>query len=166
MSFYQEVFNNYLDAFSLLYVQVGRLELTLRSVIPKTIRRYAGNSGGEPWFTQLIFDLETSSKIRRALASDKNRDVGIENLLPLSFWNRLFLSKNYEKLWIPYLQYCFPNLKNRNSKRKYREVQYLFIELNRIRNQVAHYNFSNFGNLSRDIENLKRLQLLLGLTVS
>lgn len=162
MSCYEEVLNTYLETFSLLYVQIGKIELTLRSVIPKALR----NKPGEKrtlWFSPLSFNKENRLKIERAINYAQHDFDSIPKHLPLSFWTKLFNANNYESLWLPYLHRCFPNLKNAKSKRSSKEIHLLMKELVRIRNFVAHYNFSTFEDFARDREHLQRLHFLLGL---
>lgn len=162
MSFYEEVFNTYLESFSLLYVQIGKIELTLRSVIPKALKNNPGKKKTW-WFSRLEFNAENRLKIERAIHYAQNDFDSIPKHLPLSFWTKLFTANHYESLWLPYLYRCFPKLGNARSKRSSKEVYWLMQELVRIRNFVAHYNFSTFEDLARDHEKLKRLHFLLGL---
>ena len=166
MSLYQESFFLRLDGFAILYVQVGQIELTLRSRIPVTLSSSSKGEVVERWYTLLKFDFESRKSIQRALKFLDRRGESIEQFLPLSFWTRLFSLHNYEKLWIPHLHRNFPNLKNPKSKRSSREIYFLMNELRRIRNHIAHYNFAIYENISRDRRNLAHLQFLLELPSS
>ena len=164
MSLYGEIISLRLDGFSILYVQVGQIELALRRLVPLTLSSFTCSSEAGRWFSILEFDIESRKSLEKARRFSTLGDGNLEDYLPLSFWTRLFALHNHEKLWIPYVHRCFPNLKNPKSLRSSREIYFLMNELRRVRNHVAHYNFAIYGNLVRDRKNLARLQFLLGLS--
>lgn len=166
MSVYQEIIFLRLDGFAILYVQVGQIELALRSRIPATLSSSCIGEERKHWYSVLEFDVECRKSIHKALKLLDARHGDVEQLLPLSFWTRLFSLHNYEKLWVPHLHQSFPSLKNPKSRHSSKEIYFLMNELRRVRNHVAHYNFAIYDNLSRDRRNLERLQSLLELPSS
>lgn len=161
MNFYQDSIQELIDCYSLLYVYIGEIELTLRKRIPELLNEAAHKVAMEDWIDFLAFDLmsrKALSKVKRISSKENAAD-----LLPLSFWTRLFSRENYEKVWFHNLSSLFPNLRNPHSKDSYRQINNLVFELRIIRNHVAHYNYPNFSNYNRYKEILLTIKELLGL---
>lgn len=164
MNFYEESVHELIKNYSLLYVYIGEIELTLRKRIPELFSVAATEKNKADWIDFLDFDQLSRTALMKARKVSSNQEIA--TLLPLSFWTRLFSRENYEKFWVHYLFMLFPNLRNARSRNSFHEINNLIFHLRIIRNHVAHYNFSNFERLSMDRKNLVRLQFLLGLKVN
>lgn len=157
MSFYQQFILIRLTQYSLLYVQVGKIELTLREVIPTTFRSFTNNREKQ-WLDFLTFDPLYRNSLKAFRESKKVRD----DYPPLSFWTSLFSLKNYQALWVPHLSTAFPNLANPHSRKSFLLVNRLMFELRRVRNRIAHFDFPEDLDVERDGEQLRELLRLLG----
>jgi hypothetical protein len=164
MNFYEESVHEVIRSYSLLYVYIGEIELTLRKRIPELFSVAGTENNMKDWIDFLDFDLISRNALTKAKKFSSNQEV--TTLLPLSFWTRLFSRANYEKFWLHHLFKLFPNLRNAKSRKSFHEINNLIFSLRIIRNHVAHYNFSNFERLSADRKNLRRLMFLLGLKVN
>lgn len=161
MNFYQDSVQEIINRYSLLYVYIGEIELTLRRKIPEILNQAAHEKSMEDWTDLLTFDLVSRNALSNAGKPRSGQNVA--DLLPLSFWTNLFSRGNFQRLWVHNLSGLFPNLRNPQSKDSYRRINNLIFDLRIIRNQVAHYNYQNFANYTQQKERLLTIRVLLGI---
>lgn len=156
MSKHHEENQGKLAQYAILYVKVGRIELALRELIPATLR-HANSNQILAWKNFLTFNIDYKNTLRA-----NSEGIKLRTNLPFSFWTSLFSYKNFQNLWVPYLSSAFPNLKNPHSKRSFQSVNKLLFESRKIRNRVAHFDFSEGVDVEADARNLDELLRLLG----
>jgi hypothetical protein len=136
---------------SFAYKQIGKLELSLRNIIPITLSNLKSCQKNQEWPKTILLDLRSSDVLARAV--EKN-SINPEDFLPFSFWRFLFSKKNYGSLWVPKLHRCFPNLENATSFTSFKEIDHAMDSTLRLRNNIAHYQINKLKNIRFSVKNV------------
>lgn len=137
----KNLFEYQLRMYANLYFIIGLIETELRQRIMITLSDFAAEKGYSEWIETVPRSIGNDKSIHRAFRKNRNSWNGIEKYLSFSFWRHLFDGGNYTTLWIPALHAVFPSLADPLSWKSFSQVGNHMARANRIRNQIAHYNF-------------------------
>lgn len=138
------------------YVQIGILELRLRSCLPQTLVH--PENLDEKWFSGVKLNEKGFTSLRRSIQLNPNSP---EDVLPLSFWRYLLSNKNYGALWLPHLHKAFRKLDAPKSRSTFKEIDKAMDTALRFRNNVAHYNLDSLKTINYSLTKVNKLIELL-----
>jgi hypothetical protein len=137
------------------YLQIGRLELKLRKVIPFTLNNSKFSQPHQLWHQKIHLTPRSLEVLNRAVSKDSRYP---EHFLPFSFWRYLLSGRNYAGLWVPNLYQCFPELSSPQTHKTFQTVDIAMNSALRLRNNLAHYQIHKLGNINYS---LKRVNWLI-----
>jgi len=152
----------YLLRFADIYFLVGNLEIMLRLKVPVALRSFAIENSYSEWLDVIPHNAKNKRAISKALESNSQKVLGVEDYLPLSFWSHLFHRDFYSVLWTPCLYKAFTGLADSLSWGTFLKVSQNMRRANRIRNRIAHFNFINAGDHCEEVAVLEWLINAMG----
>jgi hypothetical protein len=138
------------------YIQIGILELKLRSKIPAVL--ITSEHPTVAWFEKLSLNGKGVEDLERARATKPSSP---EDLLSLSFWRYLLSNRHYGELWLPHLHKAFPNVDSPKDFITFKSIDQAMDSSLRLRNKIAHYNLDELGAIEHSVKKVEWLIMLL-----
>lgn len=134
------------------YIQIGILELILRSRVPAVLIDPDQPTIG--WFEKLNLNEKGIEDLNRAR---ELKPTSPEDLLSLSFWRYLLSNRHYGELWLPHLHKAFPKIDSPKAFKTFKLIDQAMDSSLRLRNKIAHYNLDELNAIEHSVKKVEWL---------